>query len=327
MNNYCTLFDSYYLSRGLILHESLMMYSSAFHLFVFAFDDLTFKVLNDLCLKNVTVISSEEFESDELKSLKRERSKAEYCWTCTPSVIKYVMDRYNVDACTYIDSDLCFYSDPAILVHELDERNKNVLITGHRFSSLPRLYEEKRAGRFCVQFMTFKNEASSLKVLDRWREQCNEWCYARYEDGKFGDQKYLDAWPDIYDNVHIMENRGGGIAPWNVTDYSFSNNDDVIKGKYRKSEILNKIVFFHFQYVKMIGDGSFDIGWYVIPENVRRIFYSKYLIDFANFEKSLADSYQGYNTIITKMKIWGIKNILKAILKKIFRYNVMKISY
>ena len=89
-------------------------------------------------LNKVTVVSSDEFETDELKEVKKERSKAEYCWTCTPSVISYVLRKYDVPDCTYIDSDLFFYSDPAVLISELDQHNKNVLITEHRFSFLPR---------------------------------------------------------------------------------------------------------------------------------------------------------------------------------------------
>ena len=31
-----------------------------------------------------------------------------------------------------------------------------------------------------------------LKALKWWRDRCLEWCYARIEDGKFGDQFYIE---------------------------------------------------------------------------------------------------------------------------------------
>ena len=90
MYNYCTLFDSKYLSRGLAMYESLKKHSNNFHLYIFAFDDKSYEILNKLSLDKVSVISLKDFENEELLAVKPTRSKAEYCWTCTSSVIKFV---------------------------------------------------------------------------------------------------------------------------------------------------------------------------------------------------------------------------------------------
>jgi hypothetical protein len=308
------------------LYESLNDHSSDFHLYIFAFDDLTNEILLNLNLDKITVVSLREFETTELKKVKKERSKAEYCWTCTPSVISYVLEKYNVPDCTYIDSDLFFYSDPSVLILELDQHNKGVLITEHRFSYLPRLYEEKRAGRFCVQFITFRNEEDSLKVLDKWRKQCINWCYARYEDGKFGDQKYLDEWPLTYQNIHILKHLGGGIAPWNLNQYRYNKDGNSITGRVKKTGLAFKVVFFHFQYVKLLENGSYDIGWYLIPSSVKKLFYSPYLKKIANIERRLQKLNVSYRTGFTKFKTDRMKNFLKTGSKIVFGYNIMKIK-
>lgn len=306
------------------MYESLNNHMSDFHLYIFAFDDLTHEILCSLNLSKATIISLEEFETAELKKVKKERSKAEYCWTCTPSVISYVIERFNSQECTYVDSDLIFYSDPSVLISELDLHKKNVLITEHRFSFLPRLYEEKRGGRFCVQFMTFKNEEASLKVLNKWKEQCIDWCYARYEAGRFGDQKYLDEWPLVYQNVHILEHHGGGIAPWNLGQYLFKKNGNTISGIVRKTGAQFNIVFFHFQYVKFLTDGSFDIGWYLIPPLVKRLFYIPYIMKIKDSETRLQELNVKYRTGFADFRTNSIKSFLKARLKKNFGYNIMK---
>lgn len=324
MHNFCTLFDSFYLSRGLAMYESLKEHTSDFHLYIFAFDDLTCEILRDIKLEKVTVISLTEFETTELIKVKKERSKAEYCWTCTPSVLAHVLEKYNVPDCTYIDSDLFFYSDPIVLISELDKHNKNVLITEHRFSYLPRLYEKRRGGRFCVQFMTFRNEESSLKVLDKWKIQCINWCYARYEDGKFGDQKYLDEWPLIYQNIHILQHSGGGIAPWNLQQYTFIKDGNSITGRIKKSGSVFDVVFFHFQYVKLLANGSYDVGWYLIPSYVKKLFYFPYLKKIVEIENKLQDLNANYHTGFTNFKINSFKNFLKAGFKKSFGYNIIK---
>jgi len=305
------------------MHESLSVQSSDFHLYIFAFDSLTEEVLLKLDLKDVTVVSLSEFETSELKEVKKERSIAEYCWTCTPSVISYVLEHYNIADCTYIDSDLFFYSDPSILLSELDEHKKNVLITEHRYSYLPRLYEEKRGGRFCVQFVTFRNEEDSLKILNKWREQCIKWCYARYEDGKFGDQKYLDEWPQLYDNIHILQHQGGGIAPWNLQQYNLFKDGNSIKGKVRKTGSEFNVVFYHFQYVKFLENGSYDLGWYFLGPKLKKLFYVPYLMKVEAIETKLKDLNLNYKKRFTYFKYENLKDILKGGIKNILGYNIM----
>ena len=324
MWNYCTLFDSKYLSRGLAMYESLKTHSGEFKLYIFAFDDLSFKILKELSLKNVTVIPLDEFETPALLEIKGGRSKAEYCWTCTPSTISYVLKKYDVPLCTYLDSDLFFYSDPSVLIKEMINCRKNVLITEHRFSPLAKLYEEKRAGRFCVQFVTFSNDSDSIEVLEKWRLQCIDWCYARHEDGKFGDQKYLDEWPEDYQNIQILQNMGGGIAPWNLQQYTFSDNGKSIIGKVRKTGSVFKVVFYHFQYVKFIKNGEYDIGWYLIPPGFRKMFYVPYLKRLEEIEIILKKTNLNYKTIFTGFNTNNLKNIVKTGFKNVFSYNIVK---
>lgn len=304
------------------MYDSLKNTSSGFHLFIFPFDDQSRDILIGLKLKNVTIIPLQDFETDELKEVKKSRTKAEYCWTCTPSIISYVLENFKVTDCTYIDSDLVFYSDPAILIDELDVFSKNVLITDHRFSLLPRLYEEKRAGRFCVQFMTFRNEESSKSVLEKWRSQCIEWCYAKHEDGKFGDQKYLDEWPDAYHNVHILKHHGGGLAPWNLQNYLFKKKEGDIYVTQKRSKMEYRLVFYHFQYVKTFTDGSFDIGWYLISPKVKKLLYLPYVNKIEEWENQLSELSVNYNRGFTAIKYGGIKSFLKNVMN----YNILKIK-
>jgi len=306
------------------MYESLKEKTQNFHLYIFAFDDLTLDILQKLKLDYVTVVSLGEFETSELIEVKKNRSVAEYCWTCTPSIVSYILNNYDVPHCTYVDADLYFYSDPSVLVSEMEENSKSVLITEHRFSILPKLYGEKRAGRFCVQFITFLKEEKSIQVLERWRKQCINWCFARYEEGKFGDQKYLDDWPLTYPNVHILQHQGGGIAPWNLTQYSFSKDKNSIKGKVRKNSVEFNVVFFHFQYVKLMKDGSCDIGWYYISPVIKKMFYEPYLKKINDIETRILNLDVSYKTGITSFNTDNLKNVTKTAFKRIFGYNILK---
>ena len=45
MMNFCTLFDSYYLDKGLALYSSLEKVSEDFTLYVFCFDEDSYEIL------------------------------------------------------------------------------------------------------------------------------------------------------------------------------------------------------------------------------------------------------------------------------------------
>ena len=109
--------------------------------------------------------------------------------------------------------------DLRILLKELDESGKHVLITEHAYA--PEYDRAHDSGRFCVQFLTFDRSDSAREVMRWWQDRCVEWCFARYENGKFGDQVYLDQWPTLFgDRVHIVRQVEKTLAPWNVLYFS-----------------------------------------------------------------------------------------------------------
>ncbi len=214
--HFCTLFDSNFLPMGMALHQSLLAHAQPFHLWILCVDELVEKQLEIIDLPHVTLIPLREVETSDLLAVKASRSKNEYCWTLTPFIFQAVFDRQpNLKRATYLDADIFFFDDPQILLRELDESGKHVLITEHAYA--PEYDQSLISGRFCVQFMTFRNTIEAIKVMRWWQERCLEWCFARVEDGKFGDQKYLDCWPNIFDEeVHIVRQTEKTLAPWNV---------------------------------------------------------------------------------------------------------------
>lgn len=274
--NFCTLFDSNYLSRGLVLYDSLIEQCPDFHLYVFAFNERALDVLSRLQLPRLTVISLKDFEDPELLAVKPGRSRAEYCWTCTSSTIQYVLDHFEVENCTYLDADMRFYADPGVLIDEMESSGKSVLITAHRYT---RRYDQSLLrGKYCVQFMYFKNNREGREVLAWWRARCIEWCYARVEDGKFGDQKYLDDWTTRFPSVHELQHPGGGIAPWNCQRFNFNKKGEELMVSVKGQAEWNAVVFFHFHGLKLFQneDVIFAPRSYQLSTAVKEIFYRPY---------------------------------------------------
>ncbi|MCG2613427.1 hypothetical protein LZZ85_04010 [Terrimonas sp. NA20] len=244
MQHYCTLFNSIYLSRGLAMYRSLEKHAKDFHLYIFAFDDDCYHLLQEMRLEHATIIPLREFENEELLAVKPGRTAGEYCWTCTSATIWYCLHTYSLDHCTYIDADLLFFSEPKVLLDEMGD--KSVLITEHRYSA--EHDQSALSGIYCVQFITFRNNREGLAALDWWRKECIKWCFRRFEDGKFGDQKYLDDWTTRFQGVHVLQHYGGGVAPWNNMEYEYGKSGNDVSVSYKNAAY--PLVFYHFHDLK-----------------------------------------------------------------------------
>src|SRR3989304_6037026 len=181
MLHFCTYFDRNYLAQGLTLYRSLMEHAGPFTLWVLCFDDPARDVLSRLNLANLRPVSLQEFEKGDeaLQNAKRNRSRVEYYFTCTPSWLLYLLGRH-----------------PEKLRHL-----------------------EAAFGIYNVGLLTFGNDLRGKSCLQWWRDRCLEWCGDRPENGRFADQKYLDDWPGRFDGVVVLQHKGAGLAPWNHMNY------------------------------------------------------------------------------------------------------------
>jgi len=266
---YCTYFDKGFLLKGLALHSSLIRYSPNAKLWILAFDKYTEKILNKMKLKGVTVVPLPDFEDKELLAVKPTRHPVEYYWTCTPSWILYIMKKGpEVKYVTYLDGDLYFYSDPDKGVSEIG--NKSLLAVEHRFP-VGREGMAKTSGRFNVAFNVFKNDKVGKECLKRWRVQCLDWCYWKLEDGKLGDQMYLDEWPKLYrKDLCISQNKGLDTAPWNVSQYQVAiKNRDLFIDE-------DRLVCYHFHQLQILSPNHFSrvLGYTLSKEAIKYIYES-----------------------------------------------------
>ena len=68
-----------------------------------------------------------------------------------------------------------------------------------------------------------RNDNNGLTALKWWKDKSIEWCYKKKENGKFGDQMYLNEMAN-FPGVHSI-NHLGGLANWNVQQYAFIKED------------------------------------------------------------------------------------------------------
>ena len=281
MLNFTTLFDSNYMSRGLALYQSLVNNCNSFHLYIFAFDNQCYEELNNMALIHSTVIGLCDFEDNALLSIKGNRTQTEYCWTSSGKTIEYVMDHFNKDLVTYIDADIFFFMDPKEIFNQM--KNNSVIITPHRYS---KQYDQTDiSGKYCVQFVSFRNDIEGRKVLNWWITRCIEWCYNRVEDKRFGDQKYLDYFMDISSKVVDMVDFGVGLAPWNCQQYTYKLKKDI---EISINKDTYNLIFFHFHGMKFDRINSCVLlsRGYEIPRFVKKRIYLPYIKQIQNIENN-----------------------------------------
>ncbi len=244
---YCTYFDHNYLSRATLMIESLRRYDQS-PIYVLALSDLCETILRELALPNVEIIPLAKLEAayPELAALKQSRTLIEYYFTLSPFLPHYLFANTGAERITYIDGDLYFFTSPRPVIDSFGEAS--VAITPHRFS-----FEFRNHlvyGRFNVAWITYRRNPEGLDCLNTYKAECTAWCHDRVEDGKFGDQKYLDAWPARYPALKIIEHKGFNLAIWNVNNYMIRVRNGVV--------MLDDdpLVFYHFASTQLLPDGT-----------------------------------------------------------------------
>lgn len=250
------------------LHMSISRHITDFKLHVICVDDQIRHILEHFKLKNIIIHSEMDYMDTELEDLKEQRTFGEFCWTITPtSILTVFKSDCSINKVTYVDADCYLMSQPYKLFEFFDNSGKSVLISPHYFDATED--QSHVAGKYCVQWVSVSR--AGLHVIEEWDKKCREWCYNRFEDGKFGDQKYLDYWLKDHSSYVIeVDNPTYMVAPWNINVYAYSN-----------------AIMYHFHGVRIIKKNKFYLGSYVIPYEVKQNLYYDYLVELKGFMEQL----------------------------------------
>ncbi len=268
--------DANYLPRALVFYKSLSSVHSNFVLHVFCFDEVTYNVLKKLNYENIIIYRLSEIENKELLKAKSTKKRMyEYYWTLNPAMGKRIIGEQNIDFIALADCDMMFFDSPESIFEEF--YGADVIIQPNNFS----FQHEKDlipVGYYCTSFQCFRKNKNGKAILGWWYDQCVKWCSSKFEEGKFGDQKYLDDWRIRFKNVREVENPGTNVAPWNIQKFDVSKRN-------KKIFLNNKwpLVYYHFHSFRMsLTNYKFIItgdrkNSYKIDKNAINLIYSPYI--------------------------------------------------
>jgi hypothetical protein len=237
-------------------------------------EPVCYDILSKMNLPGMILISLEDFEKGDeaLLSAKKNRSKVEYYFTCTPSLPLFVMASFpKLEGITYLDADIFFFNDPSPVFQEIGSHS--IALIPHRFEQRFQ-YMEKR-GIYNVGFLYFRHNATGLGFLRWWRNECLQWCYDRLEEGRFADQKYLDRIPELFEGVTIVQHKGANLAPWNLANYSIVDDGSAVWVDDQP------LLFYHFHGLKQLTRWLYDPNLMVfkahLTKPIKKGVYQPYL--------------------------------------------------
>ena len=262
-HHFVTLLGETYVSRLIALVRSLERQELDYELWVLCVDDRVDTLLSGFSSDRVHLMPRPTWEDNRLATIRNTRSLQEYCWTLTPFSFSKVFERHpQIDGLTYLDADLWFAKSPSDVLDEIRESKCSAYITEHAFSD--EHTDLEKYGKFCVQFL-YIDRFRGQEVLTDWQDKCANWCFARLESGRFGDQKYLDDWPSHFGSaIRIGQPSMLFQGPWNAAAFD-----------------PESAMTYHFSSLRFIGRRRIQLAdsGYQIPNKHLEKIYGPYLLD------------------------------------------------
>lgn len=275
------------------MYVSLENCCSDFKLFILCMNDSVYNILNKIGFKNIILVQLKDIEENnhDLLIAKSNRIFHEYCWTLKPIFLYYVINKYG-DAKYYahVDADLFFYSNLDYIFNENSEAS--IFLIDHRNSDEFKHYYEL-SGLYNTGFVGFKNNDEARVAVKLWGDRCLKKCTVEYDtvNKTFGDQRYVEDWPNIFQNVHIVNSIGANAALWNIKNYK----------AYKKNNIVyldeSPLLFYHFSGIIILGEREFDLCpyYHIEDENLINYIYDPYIRWLSESIKNVKKEFPWFN--------------------------------
>lgn len=248
-NQFCTIFNIECLTQGLALYKSLKMHTPQFHLWILCVDKLTYQVLEQMKLDKVTLLSLENINDEKLSKVGIERTVSEHCWTLKPALLDYILkNHWQLKSMILLDAELYFIKDASLLFQDWGDGSLYLTEMGLGPNWV------KKVGRYSSGVVGVKRDDVGKDCLAFWYQKCLDWCYDKFEDNRWRDQKYLEEWSNMAETALVVSsNPGINVGPWNIKRGKLYSQDAAYY--FKDSELIS----YNFSGFEIISDNTFDL--------------------------------------------------------------------
>lgn len=267
VKNFCTLSDSKYIDNVLVLNDSLSKFSKEYVLHYLCLDRYSYDFIRDRKPENIVPYSLDDIEQndEELATIRNNNPSTEarnvgyrnrinpqyvqFVWCLSSYFSHHLLFGNDYDSITYLDSDIFFVRDWREIFHKIHEANADIAIIRNNA-------QDVNNGIYNVSFCYFNNTMNGNRCLFSWYnwvKDVNNPYYTTH--GSCGDQKYLDLFPMMFEDVVVLDDLGVcQFAPW-ISESSIS---------------LEDVFYFHFSDFKIVNGGYLPASRHGIKRFVKK---------------------------------------------------------
>jgi hypothetical protein len=160
-----------------------------------------------------------------------------------PYLLRYLLDR-GFDAVVLLDADILVTASLDPLLDAAAEHA--IVLTPHLLEHLTTADRVERelnilqSGTYNGGCIGVSARPSTLPFLSWWAERLRTHCRHAIESGMHFDQRWLDLVPVLFEDVHVLRDRGCNVAYWNLPERS------ALVEAIGSSTAASRCRFFHF---------------------------------------------------------------------------------
>ncbi len=222
-NNIAVVFDKNYIIKALALYESALLFVPNPKFWFLCMDKEALEMVACLKLNGVEAREVSDIGDLELLAVRDTRSIGEFAMSSKAAWLRYILNNGNLseeDMLIFIDADILFYSSAESVIEKC-RSNGSITITHHKFSK-DKEPNGEIAGQYNSGLIFFRPDLTSRTCIEEWRKQCIDWCYLYLDNGRHGDQRYLNDWPQKYPSVYILPDKGVNVGTWSIKRFDIS---------------------------------------------------------------------------------------------------------
>ena len=237
--NFVTFCTSDYLIQAASLIDSIINVHEESIVYFVGLDKLSKNTIaqKHLFNKNIKVIDFGTLDDLIEEKQISERPFKEKIFALKPVIISKILDFIpEENFLIYCDSDLFFYRK-----FSSSDGMKSILLTKHKFAN--HLSKHQTYGIYNAGLVGFRNNEVGKSILEWWKIRCLESTDLQNKDGIYGDQKYLEYFSNLTDEISIEDNYAINQGMWSI-----SSDELILSGP----KICNQeLQCFHFHGLKL----------------------------------------------------------------------------